>query len=65
MGKSPDVPTREARPAPVQAEGEDVKAAGQRTLDEIANKKGRMSTHLTNPAMRTGFAGLFNAKTGA
>ena len=65
MGKTPDTPKVEKRPAPVTPESSDVKAAGDRQLQELRAKRGRGASYFTNPEMRTGFSGGFASKTGS
>lgn len=57
-------PKPTAIPAPVRSEDKQVQAAGQMKASELANKKGRLSTYLANPAMRTGFSGMYKQTTG-
>lgn len=63
MGKIP--PKQEDKPAPVTKESDAVKSAGQRVVDSQKTKTGRSSTYVTNPAMKTGFTGVLNKKTGS
>ncbi len=60
-----DLPEPAKRVAPVTPESAEVAAAGQQQLNELREKKGRGNAFYTNPAMKTGFSGVYGSTTGS